>query len=340
MAPAPASSRPLRLGFLGTGWIGRQRMAALLDSSTARAVVVADPDEENRRAALDIATDAIAEPDLDALLTHELDGVVIATPSALHAEQCLAALSRGVAVFCQKPLARDLAETEAVIAAAAAADRLLGVDLSYRRTAAAGAIAAALAAGALGDLHAVDLTFHNAYGPDKPWFTQRRMAGGGCLIDLGTHLIDLALWLTGATSATVDSVTLTRAGRPVRSADDEVEDFAWAQLRTDTGVSLRLACSWFLPAGCDCVIEATFLGTQEALSLANVGGSFHDLMAERRRGTAREPLVSPPDDWGGRALSDWAQRVAAGAGFDRAEAASLSATAAVIDALYAAAERS
>ncbi|MCX9146072.1 Gfo/Idh/MocA family oxidoreductase [Erythrobacter sp. WG] len=58
-----------------------------------------------------------------------------ATPSALHAEQAIAALERGLAVFCQKPLGRSSAEVRAVIAAAEAAHRLLAVDFSYRHTA-------------------------------------------------------------------------------------------------------------------------------------------------------------------------------------------------------------
>ena len=71
---------------------------------------------------------------LDELLDLGLDGVVIATPSALHAAQSIRALERGAAVFCQKPLGRTAAEARAVVDAARAADRLLGVDLSYRFT--------------------------------------------------------------------------------------------------------------------------------------------------------------------------------------------------------------
>jgi predicted dehydrogenase len=101
---------------------------------------------------------------------------VIATPSALHAEQAIAALDRGLAVFCQKPLGRDASETRAVVEAARRADRLLGVDLSYRYTRAAAALRDEVRSGALGEVYAVDLVFHNAYGPDKPWFYDRRLA--------------------------------------------------------------------------------------------------------------------------------------------------------------------
>src|SRR4051812_36099524 len=64
----------------------------------------------------------------------DLDGVVIATPSAQHTEQCIAGLKRGLAVFSQKPLGRNAAEVGEAIDAARSMNRLLGVDLSYRGT--------------------------------------------------------------------------------------------------------------------------------------------------------------------------------------------------------------
>src|SRR3954471_10170544 len=185
-----------RLGFLGVGWIGRNRMEALARDGLAQVAAVADPQAEALEAAAEVAPEAARAGSLEELLSRELDGVVIATPSALHAEQAVAALERGLAVFCQKPLARNAEETRRVLEAARAADRLLAVDLSYRHVEALRAAHEQVAGGAIGQLHTIDLVFHNAYGPDKPWFTDPELAGGGCLIDLGTHLIDLALWLT------------------------------------------------------------------------------------------------------------------------------------------------
>ena len=111
------ATRP-RLGFLGLGWIGRSRLEALAASGVAEITAQADP----------AVPDSLGS--LDDLLATELDGIVIATPSALHAEQAIAALEHGVAVFCQKPLGRTAAEAEAVVEAARRADRLLCVDLS------------------------------------------------------------------------------------------------------------------------------------------------------------------------------------------------------------------
>jgi hypothetical protein len=157
--------------------------------------VLADAAPAMLREAALLAPRARCVADLDALLAEDLDGLVIATPSALHAEQSIRALERGLAVFCQKPLGRDAAEVAAVLEAARRADRLLAVDLSYRFTDAMQRIRALAQSGALGRIHAVDLVFHNAYGPDKPWFCDPAQSGGGCVIDLGVHLVDLALWV-------------------------------------------------------------------------------------------------------------------------------------------------
>ena len=316
-----------RLGFLGVGWIGRNRMEALARDGLARVTALADPQPKALEAAVEVAPSALRVQSLEDLLEHELDGIVIATPSALHADQAVAALERGLAVFCQKPLARDAAETRRVLEAARAADRLLAVDLSYRHVEALRAAHEQVASGALGRLHTIDLVFHNAYGPDKGWFTDPELAGGGSLIDLGTHLVDLALWLTGSDALEVETA------RALSLHGHEVEDQATAELSLGE-VRARLACSWFTPAGRDCVFECTAWGSEGAVSVRNVGGSFYDFRAELWRGTASETLVEPPDEWGGRAIAAWAERLRSDRGYDPA-AGELELVAETIDAIYA-----
>jgi predicted dehydrogenase len=321
-----------RLGFLGTGWIGRHRMAAMLDTGLVTAAAICDPSPECVDEAAKLAPGAARVSALDEMLAMGLDGVVVATPSALHAAQAVQALEAGVAVFCQKPLGRDLAETQGVIDAARKADRLLGVDLSYRHTDAMGAIAPLVESGALGTVFAVDLTFHNAYGPDKPWFYDPAQSGGGCVVDLGVHLVDLALWTLGFPDVSDVSATLLSAAAPLKPG--AVEDYAVAAF-TAGGVSVRLACSWRLHAGRDAVIEAAFYGTGGGAALRNVGGSFYDLTADRFDGTATTPLAAPGDAWGGRAAVAWVEALAFSKAFDPA-AEHFAASARVLDAIYAA----
>jgi predicted dehydrogenase len=321
----------IRLAFLGTGWIGRNRMEKMLATGKAEAIALCDPSSEMADGARELAPNASLACSLDEILEMKPDGVVIATPSALHAEQCIQAFKAGAAVFCQKPLGRTAAEVEAVLDAARRADRLLGVDLSYRRTAAMEAIRKQFEAGALGKIFAADLVFHNAFGPGNAWFWDPKLSGGGCLIDLGIHLVDLALWLMDFPELVRAEGRLFRDGRPPRP--DEVEDYAAGSLELANGASVRIACSWNLSAGTDAVIRASFHGTGAGAEMRNENGSFFDFTAELFEGRERRTLASPPDDWGGRAGADWVEKLAAGGRFDQSTTGLLE-TARALDALY------
>jgi predicted dehydrogenase len=337
-----------RLGFVGAGWIGRQRMESVCGAGGAAGAAlpaipaaIAEPDPALLAAALAVAPGARPCRGLDELLelAPELDGVVLATPSALHAAQSLQALAAGLPVFCQKPLGRNAGETREVVEAARRADLLLGVDFSYRHLDGARRIRELVAAGELGTIYAARLVFHNAYGPDKDWFYDRARSGGGCVIDLGIHLIDLLLWILGEPGlpeGTAVTAVTSRCFSRGRTLDDrflEVEDYAVARLDLATGASAEIACSWRLPAGQDAVIAASFYGTEGGAELRNVNGSFYDFVAERFRGTARETLAEPPEAWGGRALAAWAHRLAEDRSFDP-EIDSVVRVAEVVDRMY------
>jgi len=336
-ANAPALKRDVakpRLGFLGVGWIGRHRMEAIAKSGAAEVAAIADPVKAvAEQAARTVGAGCVLLSDLDELLESGVDAVVIATPSAFHAEQSVRALERGKAVFCQKPLGRDAREVRQVVDAARKANLLLGVDLSYRFVRGMPELRQLIQAGELGDVYGVDLVFHNAYGPDKAWFYDPKLSGGGCVMDLGIHLVDLALWMLG--DVKVERVTrrLFAQGKPLVGHRSAVEDYAVARLDLDSGAAVQLACSWKLPAGRDAIIEAVFYGTKGGAALRNLNGSFYDFTVERFRGTSREVLATPPDAWGGRAAVAWAERLAAGATFDP-ECERLVEVAAALDGIY------
>lgn len=290
-------TRP-RLAFAGLGWIGRNRMNVIIESGTGEAAYTCDVD---------------TELSFDDLLTSDADAIVIATPSAMHAAQAIAALEHGKAVFCQKPLGRNAHETRRVVDAARANDLLLGVDLSYRYTDAMAAVKKLVDQKQIGDVYAVDLVFHNAYGPDKPWFYDAKQSGGGCVIDLGIHLVDMALWTLG-----FPKITRTHA-RVHHHGGHEVEDFATAMF--DAGdTTIQVACSWNLSAGRECELRATFYGTNGAAAFRNVNGSFYDFVAEHYEKTRATQLTQPGDAWGGRAAVAWAQQLAHSRRFDPAVA--------------------
>jgi predicted dehydrogenase len=322
-----------RIGFLGADRIARHRLESIARSGVADIAAVADPERALALQAARNSPRAAILSSFDALLEVELDGVVMATPSALHAEQAVAALERGVAVFCHKPLGRNAAEARRVTDAARAAGLLLGVDLPYRFLTAARKIRELCRDGELGDVYNVDLVFHNAFGPDKWWAYDWQVAGGGCLIDLGIQLLDLALWTLEFPRVINATSRLFARGNPISGRSHEAEDHAIARLDLETGATISLACSWRLPSGCDASISGSFYGTRGGARFHNVDGSFHDYIAERFTGTKRETLACSPELWGGRAAVDWAQRLADGAKFD-ADVDHLVGVAAALDAIY------
>jgi len=244
------SARVARLGFLGVGWIGLSRMRAVAQAGAAQIACIADAAPEPVARAAQAALTSSQPPrtvaSLQELLEQELDGLVIATPSGQHARQAIAALTRGIAVFCQKPLATTAAEAARVVATARALDRLIDVDFCYRTLAGVPELAGLARSGALGEVFAVDLTFHNAYGPDKSWFYDRQQSGGGCVMDLGIHLIDLLLWV-------LDSPTVVEVRSRLYA-----EARRWSRPRRRSRTMRPPSCGWhrarwrgsLAPGGC------------------------------------------------------------------------------------------
>jgi predicted dehydrogenase len=299
-----------RVGFAGLGWIGRHRLKAIAESGVVDIAVLADVDVAAVEASKTIAPAARVASSFEELLGSNLDGIVIATPTGAHADQAMAALAQGSAVFCQKPLAGSAARARQVVDQARAANRLLGVDLSYRHARAMQSVRTLALDGSLGRIFSSELIFHNAYGPDKPWYYDPAQSGGGCLMDLGIHLADQILWLHPGEKPRVLSARLFSEGRPWMPGASGIEDFATAHLQLPSGGVVGLTCSWRAPAGADAVIGITLMGTLGGARAHNVSGSFYDFAAERLDRGSATTVCEPPDDWGGRAAVAWARTLA------------------------------
>lgn len=307
-----AAARRPRLGFVGLGWIGRNRLQSVIDAGVAEIAAIHDVHASAVDEAQKLSIDAAQFSDFEELLNQDLDGVVIATPNRFHAEQSIAALERGIAVFCQKPLGRNVSETRKIVDAARDADRLLGVDLSYRAIPAMRAISELVARGELGNVFAVDAKFHNGYGPDKAWFRDYELSGGGCVLDLGSHLIDLALRPLGFPSVTGVRSSLFANGELLVTG---VEDYGVATIETDGGAVINLSCCWNMHIGREADIEIAFYGTRGGARLRNVDGSFYDFVGERFSGTSTE-IMSRSKDWGGLATIEWIKKLSVDGSFD------------------------
>ena len=333
---ARLTTSPPRVAFVGLGWIGRKRLAAVAaENELIEVSALVDSDAERLHAAALEYPQAAVGCTVEAALDEDVDAVVIATPNGFHARQAIACLERGLPVFCQKPLATTLADVQRVIAAAREADRLLGIDFCYRHISGMPELRRRVMSGAIGEIVAVDLCFHNAYGPDKSWCQDRSLAGGGCLLDLGVHLLDLSLWVQGMPPTERVRSRLFAQGEPVQGCSGPLEDLAYAEFIQANGAIVRLACSWHAQIGQPAQIHMSLTGTRGGASWTNVDGSFYDFDTQMFVGGHCERLGTSRDDWGSRALCAWLAQLRVSNRFDP-EAEHIVRSAALIDEVYAA----
>jgi predicted dehydrogenase len=307
-----------------------------VEAGVAEISALHDVQEGAAAEAQNVSPGAVLFSSFEELLRHDLDGVVIATPNRFHAEQAIAALECGMAVFCQKPLGRNAFETRRIVEAARSANCLLGVDLSYSAMPAMQTISSLVKSCALGKIFAVDVKFHNGYGPDKSWFYDFSLSGGGCMLDLGSHLVNLALQPLGFPRVSRVQSSLFAGGELLNKGSQQIEDYGVATIETADGTVINLSCCWNLNIGREADIEIAFYGTRGGAALRNVDGSFYDFVAGRFERTQTEIVSSQQDSkwqWGGLATIEWVQRLASEEGFDpRAER--FVAVAELIDAIY------
>jgi predicted dehydrogenase len=312
-----AKKDTLRVGFIGTGWIGRNRMEALLQEQFIKPVAILDIDNEQACKALEIIPGAFRCTSIEEMVSTDIDAVVIATPNALHEEHAMFALERNCAVFCQKPLGRNANECIRIIDYAQKQNLRLGIDMSYRYLEGIQIGRSIIEDGLIGDIFNVECCFHNAYGPDKAWFYNPVLSGGGCLIDLGVHCIDLAMWVLGFPAVQNVSGFLYEKGKRVfKNKQLCAEDFADAIIELESGVVIRTVCSWKVSAGCDAVIKWVFYGSKGALCVGNCNGSFYDFITEQYNGTSCKVLKRESTEWSHKAIREWAKKTYENKQFD------------------------
>ncbi|OPZ16457.1 MAG: putative oxidoreductase YcjS [candidate division BRC1 bacterium ADurb.BinA364] len=195
--------------------------------------------------------------DMDRMLeTEDIDAVLVCTPNYAHMAPTIKALSQGLHVYCEKPMAMNVAEAQAMADAARNSKALLTIGHHQRFSPANMYIHKTQAAGDLGEVYFGRTVYRRRAG--VPWwgaFHIKEKSGGGALIDIGVHVIDLALWLMGSPKPVrVVGQTYARMARqtdgqrpnqnPAKAGEFDVDDFASAYVKMDNGATLAIECSW------------------------------------------------------------------------------------------------
>jgi predicted dehydrogenase len=269
----------MRFGVVGLG-IGRFHAEAIRLAGN-RIAALCDSSPERLKEFLEKHKTARGYTSVDDMLSREnLDVVIVATPNKTHCPLALKALKAGAHVYCEKPMATSVAECRLMETAAKKARRRLMIGFSYRFSPVSQALRKVVDSGKLGRLYAGRTFWRRCNGIPGlgGWFTTKALSGGGPIIDLGVHRLDLALWYLGhpepasVSASTFDFLGRQEAKRQGKTMD--VEDLGQALVRFKDGRTLLVEASWKTPGCLGQDMETTLYGTQGGLTHRNREGGY------------------------------------------------------------------
>lgn len=278
-----AEQAPPRVGIIGLGAIGRTHIATWQNNGITP-IAFAD--------AVPAALEAVVEEfggdgygdGIDLIRSGTVDIVSICTPPLFHRDLAIAAAESGVAVLCEKPLARTLEDAQAIVEAVEASGTLFTVGFCHRFEPAIEHIKGMIERGELGTI----MTLRNRFAghmpnAEKTWFANEAISGGGALADTSIHSIDMFRFLAGEPES-IQALTSTQESDLGPRLD--VEDTGVITLRTANGTIGILEASWRTPPG---EWTVTIYGTKGEATFDYATGT---LRVKRNDGTEEEVALS------------------------------------------------
>lgn len=252
-------TKRLGVGIIGCG-VGQLHLRGFTHEPRAHVVAIAGLDQDRcHELARAFGVPNVYREYQQLLADPAVEAVTVAVPNALHYPVALAALQAGKHVLVEKPLAPSVEEGQQIIDAARRTERVLGVIFNRRGRHDVQIVKRQVERGALGRIyHARAFWLRRSGIPGLgTWFTSKSMAGGGPLIDLGIHVLDMAIWVLGNPAPVrVSAATYAELGPCGRgqwqggrfsfnpAAPYDVEDYATALIRFENGLTMQLDASW------------------------------------------------------------------------------------------------
>jgi predicted dehydrogenase len=260
---------PLRIALLGCGTIARQTHLPafrLAGRDNVDLTVFASRSLASAQAAAEEWGSGTVVADWQEVLTRtDVDAVDICTPNAAHAEMAVRAARAGKHVLVEKPIATSLAEADEMIAAAEAAGVVLMPAHNLRFARPSLAAAAVVSAGQIGEIVGVRASLAHTgpqdWAPGADWFFDRDRSGGGALLDLGVHLVDLLRAVTGDELDAVTAITKPRPGA------DGIDNAGEVGFRLRGGAIGSLRASWDTTPAAG--MQLTVIGTKGTVAVGS-----------------------------------------------------------------------
>ncbi len=249
----------IRIGIVGCGFIAnRKHLPMMTQHEDVEVVAFCDIIKERAVASAKQfgVPDAKIYEDYRQLIAREdIDAVHVCTPNSSHSEITIAALQSGKHVMCEKPMAKTSAEAKAMLEAAKATGKKLTIGYQNRFRSDSQFIKSICDKGELGDIY-LGKAFATRRRGVPIWgvFMNKELQGGGPLIDLGTHALDLTLWMmnnyepVSALGSTYNKIG--KMGSPANGMGAwdpehyEVEDSAFGMVKFKNGATVVLEASW------------------------------------------------------------------------------------------------
>jgi predicted dehydrogenase len=276
--------RKVKAGVIGAG-IGKFHIRGFQSHPQAECVALCDlnPDAANGVAG-DFSVPNVFTDYREMLKLEGLNAVSVCVPNALHRPVVVDCLKAGVHVLCEKPLSVNAAEGQKMVDAAQANGKTLMMQFNNRYRPETELLKSYIDAGELGDLYFARCGWirRNGIPGWGSWFTSKEMAGGGPLIDLAVHMLDLTMYLMGnpepqvCLAATYSAIGpkfegLGPWGTPNPKGTFDVEDMAVGMIRFQGGQTILLEASWASRIKREWVYS-TLCGTKAGASLERVFG--------------------------------------------------------------------
>ena len=247
----------------------------------------------------------------EALIAHkDIDAVVICVPNQYHASLVLKALEAGKHVLIEKPMAINREEAKQILLASQQSDKVVMVSHQMRFESIPMQIKEQIDRGELGKIYTAKTGWYRRKGIPGwgTWFTQMNQSGGGPLIDIGVHMLDLALYLMGnpkpvsvygATYAEFGPVKkgIGSWGTPDWNGIYDVEDLATALIKMEDGSTLSLEVSWAVHMETDNTPFIHLMGSEGG---ASYKGSKGKLLTEKFNQPIDTDIIKPEQDEGER----------------------------------------
>lgn len=254
---ASSTDSKIRVGVVGVG-IGGLHIEGYKMSPQAEVVALSDINAERAASTAERFGVSKVYTDYEKMIAQcDLDAVSVCTPNSLHAPVAIAAFQAGCHVLCEKPIALNAAEGQKMVDAGKASGKLFMMGFNNRFRGDTQVLKGMIDRGELGDIYYAKTGWLRRRGIPGfgGWFTTKSMSGGGPLIDLGVHVLDLALYLmgnpkpVGAIGSSYAVFGPNQPGKQQFAAADprgtyDVEDLATGFVKFANGATVFVEASW------------------------------------------------------------------------------------------------